>query len=81
MMANLERPSFLERHYTIDELAKAWHMSPHTIRPWFKEEPGVLRTGIAKLKKGRKQTQVYLRIPESIARRVYEQKKIDRKRG
>jgi hypothetical protein len=67
----LERADFLERHFTVMELAKAWRMSPNSVRPWFTDEPGVIRYGADKLKKGRKRTHVSLRIPESVARRVY----------
>ena len=62
---------FLERHFTLAELAKAWHMSPQTLRVWFIEEPGVIKYGGAKLVRGRKRTHVSLRVPESVARRVY----------
>jgi hypothetical protein len=71
MSEALDRADFLERHYTIAELAKAWRLSPNTVRPWFADEPGVVRYGADKLKKGRKRTHVSLRIPESVARQVY----------
>ncbi len=71
MMSQVERPEFLERHYTLAELAKAWHMSRSKLRSWFFDEPGVMRYGADKLKKGRKRTHVSLRVPESVARRVY----------
>lgn len=61
----------LEKHFTMAELAKAWHMDPKTIRKWFADEPGVLRFGSDKLKKGRQRTNVNLRVPESVALRVY----------
>lgn len=72
MMEQAEkRPDFLERHYTVGELAKAWHMSIRSLREWFIDEPGVIKFGVGKLKKGRKRTYVSLRVPESVARRVY----------
>lgn len=61
----------LERHFTLAELAKAWHMSRSSIHPWFVNEEGVIKYGAAKLNKGRKRTHLSLRIPESVARRVY----------
>jgi hypothetical protein len=67
----LERADFMERHYTLGELAKGWHMSINTIRPWFIDQPGVIKFGVDKLKKGRKRTHVTLRVPESVAREVY----------
>ena len=74
MMAQAEekaRPDFLERHYTLAELAEAWHMSQRTLNSWFRDEPGVIRYGSDKLKKGRQRTHLSLRVPESVARRVY----------
>ena len=64
-------PDFLERHYTLGELAKAWHMSRRSLHPWFINEPGVIKYGAGKLNKARRRTHVSLRIPESVARRVY----------
>jgi len=66
-----QKADFLERHYTLAELAEAWSMSARTLRGWFREEPGVLKFGCGKLNNGRKRVHVSLRIPESVARRVY----------
>ena len=68
---NEGRAEFLERHYTVGELAKAWHLALRTVRAWFVDEPGVIRYGNARLLKGKQRTHVTLRIPESVARRVY----------
>jgi hypothetical protein len=65
------RPDFLERHYTLTELARQWRISRRTLRPWFIDEPNVIRYGTGKLNKARKRSYVSLRIPESVARRVY----------
>jgi len=65
------RPDFLERHYTLTELASQWQVSRRTLRPWFINEPGVIRYGTGKLNKARQRSYVSLRIPESVARRVY----------
>ncbi len=65
------RPEFAEKHYTLGELALHWHMSIRTLRDWFIDEPGVIRFGNAKLLKGKQRTYVSLRIPESVAARVY----------
>jgi hypothetical protein len=76
-MTHVERPGspgraeFMERHYTFTELAAAWHVSRSTLAEWFREEPGVIRYGTMKLKKGRRRTYVSVRVPESVARRVY----------
>jgi hypothetical protein len=72
MLAKEEpRPDFLEQHFTIGELAKAWHMSRETLRLWFVDEPGVVKFGAGKLTKARRRTYVSLRVPKSVARRVY----------
>jgi hypothetical protein len=50
-------------------LAKAWSVSPDTIRAIFRNEPGVLKIGRAA---GRfRRTYVTLRIPEEVAMRVH----------
>jgi hypothetical protein len=64
-------PDPFQRHYTLDELAKVWHVSRRTLDSWFRHEPGVIRWGAGKLTKARKRTHVSLRVPESVARRVY----------
>lgn len=69
-----ERADFMERHYTLSELAKAWGVSRYTVDAWFKGVPGLLRYGSDKLKKGRKRTHISLRVPESVARRVYRER-------
>jgi hypothetical protein len=66
-----QRADFMERHYTVGELAKAWHMSPNTIRPRFLRRAGVIKYGTSILRKNRKRTHQSLRIPESVARQVY----------
>ena len=61
-----------QRHYTLGELAKQWHLSRRTLVGWFRDVPGVIRYGANdKLKKGRKQIHVSVRVPESVARKVY----------
>lgn len=60
-----------QKHYTLGELAKQWHLSRRTLVGWFLKEPGVIRYGGGKLTKGRKQVHVSVRVPESVARRVY----------
>ena len=46
-----------------------WGMSSAAIRRLFRNEPGVLRFG--KEKRGHKRDYVTLRIPDSVAERVY----------
>jgi hypothetical protein len=71
MISEVERPDFLERHYTVAELAKAWHMGQRQVRAWFMNHPDVVRWGESRLTKTRKRAHVSLRIPESVARREY----------
>ena len=62
-------PAFTERHYSVKELAEMWGLSPTPIRRLFRDEPGVLRFG--KEKRGHQRDYVTLRIPASVAERVY----------
>jgi hypothetical protein len=61
-------PAF-ERHYSVRELAILWNLSDRTIRRMFVGEPGVVEWGACE----RRMKRAYktLRIPESVARRVY----------
>jgi hypothetical protein len=70
-----------ERHFSVVDLATNWNMSQDMIRRLFTNEPGVIRisrktstherpprhTG-----RGRPREWCMLRIPESVAQRVYE---------
>ena len=61
--------SLSERHFSVKELAQRLGMSQAAIRRLFRDEPGVLRFG--KEKRGHKRDYVTLRIPASVAERVY----------
>jgi hypothetical protein len=61
--------SAFERHFNPEQLAEMWGLSADTIRRLFQNEPGVLvivRSGGKKYSKYRT-----MRIPESVAQRVY----------
>ena len=73
MMATRDKPDFRERHYTVPELAKIWRMAPNTIRSWFAGRDDVITFGTGKLTKSRRRTYLSIRIPESVASRVYRQ--------
>ena len=62
----LSAPLHLEEHFTPTELAEKWKLSHDTIIRWFQDEPGVLKVGGANRKR------IRLRIPVSVARKVYE---------
>jgi hypothetical protein len=61
-----------ERHYTPKQLAELWLLHESTIQPLFLDEPGVLKYG-GPCRRGRREY-ITLRIPESVARRVHEQR-------
>ena len=67
-------PDILERHYTLTELSKAWHVSRTVLRDWFIAEVGVVKYGSGALRKGRKRTHLSMRIPASIAVAVYKRR-------
>lgn len=67
-------PDFLEHHYTLGELAKQWHMSRGKVDEWFRDVPDIIRFGVGKLTKSRKRTYMSVRVPESVARRVYRER-------
>jgi hypothetical protein len=60
-----------ERHFTVGELARQWHLAPATVRRMFDEESGVIRIGERRLRRGKQRTYVSLRVPASTAARVY----------
>jgi len=59
-----------ERHFTPRDLADLWKLDETTIRRIFQDEPGVLKIGKANRRDG-KRDYITLRIPESVAARVY----------
>jgi hypothetical protein len=65
----LEETTF-ERHFTPRQLAELWVLDESTIRRMFMDEPGVMKYGKSSRRDGRRDY-VTLRIPESVARRVY----------
>jgi hypothetical protein len=61
--------AMLEKHFSVHELAALWGFSRGVVRRWFMDEPGVLREG-SSFRRG-KRGYVTLRIPRSVAERVY----------
>lgn len=57
----------LEKHYEVNDLAAKWSLSDDSIRRIFRAEPGVVRW----VRKGGRRPYVILRIPQSVAERVY----------
>ena len=64
----------LERHYTVQEIAKLWGFSRTTVTRYFEDEPGVLKHGKPPSRKRR--SYVTLRIPESVLIRVHTRLKL-----
>jgi AraC-like DNA-binding protein len=62
-----------ERHFTPKELAGLWCLDETTIRRLFQDETGVLRIGKSGRRDG-KRDYVSLRIPESVAVRVHQER-------
>jgi hypothetical protein len=61
--------SITETHYQPSDLAEKWGVSAFKIRELFQDEPGVIRIGNPATRFKRKR--YLLRIPESVAERVY----------
>jgi hypothetical protein len=67
-------PIFQERHYTVAEIAEILQLSRDVIRKLFEREPGVLVIGGDETRS--KRGYHTLRIPESVAVRVYRRLRI-----
>ena len=63
-----------EHQFTPRELAELWKFDESTIRRMFIDEPGVLVYGKERRRDGRR-GYVTLRIPASVASRVYERRR------
>jgi hypothetical protein len=62
-----------EPHFTPQDLAEIWKLDETTIRRIFQDEAGVLKLGKANRRDG-KRDYITLRIPESVAERVYRER-------
>lgn len=58
-----------EKHFSLQELADKWNLSYDFVLEHFRDEPGVLVT--TGPYKGRRRRRGTIRIPESVALRVY----------
>lgn len=61
--------AFVERHYSVAEVAAVWNLSTDAVRKIFQNEPGVLVLGEPAGSSKRRYTT--LRIPESVLQRVH----------
>jgi predicted transcriptional regulator len=62
-----------ERHYTVQQIAELWGISPQSVRRLFDDEPGVLKLSLPRLVKHTRAPKVSLRVPASVLERVHEQ--------
>jgi len=60
-----------EKHFKPGQLANLWGFHPDKIRAWFKDQPGVLVED--RPEKLHKRAYKSVRIPASVAARVYQQ--------
>jgi hypothetical protein len=67
--ASLESNIALERHYSIQEIAKTWGLCENSVRELFKNEPGVVK--IARQRSRHKRRYITVRIPLSVVERVH----------
>jgi hypothetical protein len=72
-LGGIQLVTAFERHFTPKELAGLWCLDETTIRRMFQDETGVLRIGKSNRRDG-KRDYVSLRIPESVALRVHEER-------
>ena len=65
----LPEPITIDPHYSPQVYAEWWGVSPSTVLRWFQDMDGVLKVG--KQSKNGKRSRIELRIPLSLAMRVY----------
>ena len=65
------QPVVIDQHYSPQFYAELWGMSPSTVIRWFQDMDGVLK--LSKPAKNGRRSRVELRIPFSLAMKVYRQ--------
>jgi hypothetical protein len=65
-------PGKIDQHYSAQFYAEWWGLSYSTVVRWFQDMEGVLKVGTPS--KNGKRTRVELRIPFSLAMRVYRER-------
>ncbi len=66
------QPILIDAHYSPQFYAELWGVSPSTVTRWFEDVPGVLK--LSKPARNGRRTRVELRIPWSVAMRVYQER-------
>jgi len=61
--------SALERHYSVQEIAELWQLSPGVVRSLFRDRADVIKIGYGE--RLHKRGYVTIRVPESTLQRVY----------
>ena len=62
-------PIVIDPHYSAQFYSELWGVSASTVLRWFQDVDGVLKVG--KPPKGGKRVRIELRIPYSLAMRIY----------
>jgi hypothetical protein len=62
-------PDGIDPHYSPQFYAELWGISVSTVLRWFQDRPGVLK--LNEPSKNGKRSRIELRIPRSLAMRVY----------
>jgi hypothetical protein len=70
--AGLPESIAIEPHYSPQFLAELWRVSPSTVVRWFQDREGVLK--MSRPAKNCRPSRVELRIPYSLAQRVYQER-------
>jgi hypothetical protein len=65
-------PIPIDPHFSVAFFAELWSVSDDTVRRWFEDLPGVLK--LSKPSNSRRRSRVELRIPFSLAMKVYEER-------
>jgi hypothetical protein len=66
------QPVTIDPHYSPRFYSELWGLSESTVLRWFQDQPGVLKCG--EPAKNGKRTRVEIRIPVSLAMKVYEER-------
>lgn len=66
-----DSPIILEPHHSVQFYAELWSLDETTVRRMFENEPDVLRITKGQKRKNGTREYVTLRIPYSVAERVY----------
>jgi hypothetical protein len=66
------QPVMIDQHYSPQFYAELWGTSVSTVVRWFQDLEGVLK--LSKPSKNGKRTRIELRIPFSVAMRVYRER-------